>query len=135
MEVCGVPQILEEWWAYRRTYHAHVRDELGCRTLKEKCLSTIIKALVGDIEGRETLDTSSVGQRSILLRHMNLLSNSKDARSLTCCHQGILFAAEGTHHRSKGSPLLQKLINKQMLSGIKLYCLLEQSSNVLSVWY
>jgi hypothetical protein len=62
MEVCGVPQISEEWWAYRRTYHAHVRDELVCRTFKEESLSTTIKALVGDIEERETLDRSSVGQ-------------------------------------------------------------------------
>ncbi len=30
------PQYKKEWWAYRRSYHAHVRDELVCQTLKEK---------------------------------------------------------------------------------------------------
>jgi hypothetical protein len=25
------PQFRKEWWAYRQTYHEHVRDELVCR--------------------------------------------------------------------------------------------------------
>ncbi len=29
------PQFRKEWWAYRQTYHGHVRDELVCRSLKE----------------------------------------------------------------------------------------------------
>jgi hypothetical protein len=32
------PQFRKEWWAYRGTYHGHVRDELVGRMLKEKCL-------------------------------------------------------------------------------------------------
>jgi hypothetical protein len=27
------PRFKKEWWAYRRTYHWHVRDELVCRAL------------------------------------------------------------------------------------------------------
>jgi hypothetical protein len=32
------PKFEKEWWAYRRTYHACVRDELTFRSLKDKCL-------------------------------------------------------------------------------------------------
>ncbi len=50
-----------EWWAYRRTYHAHMRDELPCRALKDKSLSGKAIAVVGDIEDLNkvwyTLDT------------------------------------------------------------------------------
>jgi hypothetical protein len=28
------PWFRKEWWAYRQTYHGHVRDELVCRSLK-----------------------------------------------------------------------------------------------------
>ncbi len=48
-------------WAYRQTYQGHVRDELVCRSLKEKSLVSSVKILVNDIEDlREvwgTLDT------------------------------------------------------------------------------
>ncbi len=40
----------KEWWAYRRKYHAHMRDELVRRTLRDKCMSTGVKAIVGDVE-------------------------------------------------------------------------------------
>jgi hypothetical protein len=32
------PRFRKEWWAYRQTYHGHVKDELACRSLKEKSL-------------------------------------------------------------------------------------------------
>jgi hypothetical protein len=55
------PCFRKEWWAYRQTYHGHVRDELVCRSLKEKSLASSVKILVNDIEDlREawgTLDT------------------------------------------------------------------------------
>ncbi len=55
------PRFRKEWWAYRHTYHGHVREELVCRSLKEKSLASSIKILVNDIEDlREawgTLDT------------------------------------------------------------------------------
>jgi hypothetical protein len=55
------PRFRKEWWAYRQTYHGHIRDELVCRSLKGKSLASSIKILVNDIEDlREawgTLDT------------------------------------------------------------------------------
>jgi hypothetical protein len=46
---------------YQRTYHAHVRDELACQALRDKCLSGGANAVVGDIEDLDevwdTLDT------------------------------------------------------------------------------
>jgi hypothetical protein len=51
----------KEWWAYRQTYHGNVRDELVCRSLKERSLASSVKILVNDIddlrEAWNTLDT------------------------------------------------------------------------------
>ncbi len=51
----------KEWWAYRRTYHGHIRDELVSRTLKEKSLAGSVRTMVNDIEDLQeiwdTLDT------------------------------------------------------------------------------
>jgi hypothetical protein len=44
------PWFRKEWWAYRQTYHGHVRDELACRSLKERSLASSVKILVNDIE-------------------------------------------------------------------------------------
>jgi hypothetical protein len=44
------PRFRKEWWAYRHTYHGHVRDELVCRGLKERSLASSVKILVNDIE-------------------------------------------------------------------------------------
>jgi hypothetical protein len=55
------PRFQKEWWAYRQTYHGHVRDELVCHSLKEMSLASSVRILVNDIEDlREawsTLDT------------------------------------------------------------------------------
>jgi hypothetical protein len=56
------PRFRKKWWAYRQTtYHGHVRDELVCRSLKERSLASSIKVLVNDIddlrEAWSTLDT------------------------------------------------------------------------------
>jgi hypothetical protein len=55
------PRFRKEWWAYRQTYHGHVRDELVCRSLKERSLASSVKILVNDIddlrEAWNTLDT------------------------------------------------------------------------------
>jgi hypothetical protein len=55
------PRFRKEWWAYRHTYHGHVRDELVCHSLKERSLASNVKILINDIEDlREawnTLDT------------------------------------------------------------------------------
>jgi hypothetical protein len=44
------PRFRKEWWAYRQTYHGHVRDELVCRSLKEKSLASGVRMLVNDID-------------------------------------------------------------------------------------
>jgi hypothetical protein len=55
------PRFRKECWAYRQTYHGHVRDELVCCSLKEKSLASGVKMLVNDIddlrEAWNTLDT------------------------------------------------------------------------------
>jgi hypothetical protein len=55
------PRFREEWWAYRQTYHGHVRDELVCRSLKERSLASSVRVLMNDIddlrEAWSTLDT------------------------------------------------------------------------------
>jgi hypothetical protein len=55
------PRFRKEWWAYRQTNHGHVRDELACRSLKEKSLASNVRVLVNDIdnlrEAWNTLDT------------------------------------------------------------------------------
>jgi hypothetical protein len=52
------PRFRKEWWAYRQTYHGHVRDELVCRSLKEKSLASNVKLIVNDIDDlREVWDT------------------------------------------------------------------------------
>jgi hypothetical protein len=42
------PRFHKEWWAYRQTYHGHVRDELVCRSLKERSLASHVRLLVND---------------------------------------------------------------------------------------
>jgi hypothetical protein len=44
------PWFRKEWWAYRQTYHGHVRDELVCRSLKERSLASHVRLLVNDID-------------------------------------------------------------------------------------
>ncbi len=55
------PRFCKEWWAYRQTYHGHVRDELVCRSLKERSVASHVRLLVNNIDDlREvwnTLDT------------------------------------------------------------------------------
>jgi hypothetical protein len=44
------PRFRKEWWAYRQTYHGHMRDELVCRSLKERSLVSHVRLLVNDID-------------------------------------------------------------------------------------
>ncbi len=37
------PRFRKEWWAYRQTYHGHVRDKLVCRSLKERSLASHVR--------------------------------------------------------------------------------------------
>ncbi len=55
------PRFRKERWAYRRTYHGHVRDKLVGRALKEKSLMGSARAMIDYIEDLQeiwdTLDT------------------------------------------------------------------------------
>jgi hypothetical protein len=42
------PRFRKEWWAYRQTYHGHVRDELVCRSLKERSLASNVRPDAGE---------------------------------------------------------------------------------------
>ncbi len=44
------PLFKKEWWVYRRTCHANIRNELMCHMLKEKCLAPSVKSMVGDMK-------------------------------------------------------------------------------------
>jgi hypothetical protein len=44
------PRFRKEWWAYRRTYHSHLRDELVSQALKEKSLVGNARSMVNHIE-------------------------------------------------------------------------------------
>ncbi len=71
------PRFWKEWWAYRRTFHAHVRDKLVCFTLKAKCLTTSVKVVVGDMEELEevweTLDTCYNGPKKCIAKALELI--------------------------------------------------------------
>jgi hypothetical protein len=52
------PRFRKVWWAYRQTYHGHVKEELACRNFKERSLASSVWILVNDIEDlREAWDT------------------------------------------------------------------------------
>jgi fumarate reductase subunit C len=60
----------KEWWAYRRTYHRYMLDELVNRALKEKSLTGNTQAMVNNIkdlqEVWDTLDVCYDWPKSIL---------------------------------------------------------------------
>ncbi len=48
----------------RRSYHAHVRHELVCLALKEKCLSPETKVLVGNLEDLDEVWDAMTAKRN-----------------------------------------------------------------------
>jgi hypothetical protein len=92
------PRFRKEWWAYRQTYHGHVRDKLVCRSFKEKSLASSVKVLVNDIDDlREawgTLDTCFDRPEKYIAEALEPLSSSGATRhsiteqfgsSIPCC--------------------------------------------------
>jgi hypothetical protein len=117
------PQFRKEWWAYRQTYHGHVRDELVCRSLKEKSLASHVRLLVNDIDDlREAWDTLN----TCFDRPEKYISEALDPvvrfRSYKAFDSGAirefysLLRAAMMGARKAG--LLGRLINDQMLPGI-----------------
>ncbi len=117
------PRFRKEWWAYRQTYHGHVRDELVCRRLKEKSLASHVRLLVNDIDDlREAWDTLN----TCFDRPDKYISEALDPvikfRSYKAFDSGAirefysLLRAAMMGARKAG--LLGRLINDQTLPGI-----------------
>ncbi len=119
----GYRRFRKEWWAYRQTYHGHVRDELVCHSLKECSLASSVRLLVNDIdelrEAWNTLDTcfdrpekyiSEVLDPVVKFRSYKAFDNGaiREFYSiLRCAMMGVRKAG-----------LLSRLINDQTLPGI-----------------
>ncbi len=117
------PRFRKEWWAYRQTYHGHVRDELVCRSLKEKCLASGVRVLMNDIddlrEAWNTLDTcfdrpekyiSEALDPVIKFRSYKAFDNSV----IREFHSLLRAAMMG----ARKAGLLSRLINDETLPGI-----------------
>jgi hypothetical protein len=117
------PRFGKEWWAFRQTYHGHVRDELVCRSLKERSLSRHVRLLVNDIddlrEAWDTLDTcfdrpekyiSEALDPVIKFRSYKAFDNGAIREFYSILRAAMMGA------RKAG--LLRRLINDQTLPGI-----------------
>ncbi len=117
------PRFRKEWWAYRQTYHGHVRDELVCRSLKERSLASHVRLLVNNIDDlRETwntLDTcfdrpekyiSEALDPVVKFRSYNAFDNGAIREFYSILRAAMMGA------RKAG--LLGRLVNDQTLPGI-----------------
>jgi len=117
------PRFRKEWWAYRQTYHGHVRDELVCRILKEKSLEGDARLMVRDIDDlREVWETLnkcydrpgkyiSEALEPILKFRAYKPFDSKAVREFYSLLRAAMMGA-----RKAG--MLERLINDQTLPGI-----------------
>jgi hypothetical protein len=115
------PQFRKEWWAYRRTYHGHVRDELVCRNLKEKSLASSAQILVNNIEDlREAWDTLDMcfdrPEKYTLeaIEHIIKFRGYKAYEAVREFYSLLRLAMM----RARKAGLLHRLINDQTLPGI-----------------
>jgi hypothetical protein len=117
------PRFRKEWWAYRQTYHGHVRDELLCCSLKERSLASHVRLLVNDIddlrEAWNTLDTcfdrpekyiSEALDPVVKFRNYKVFNNGAIREFYSILRAAMMGA------RKAG--LLSRLINGQTLPGI-----------------
>jgi hypothetical protein len=117
------PWFRKEWWAYRQTYHGHVRDEFVCRSLKEKSLASHVRVVVNDIDDlREAWDTLNTCYDWPDLYISEALDPVIKFRSYKAFDSGAvrkfysLLRAAMMGARKAG--LLGRLINDQTLPGI-----------------
>jgi hypothetical protein len=118
------PQFRREWWAYRQTYHRHVRDELVCRSLKERSLASSVKVLVNDIDNLQeawsTLDTCFDRPEKYIAEALNPVIKFRnykafDNGAIREFYSLLRAAMMGT--RKAG--LLHRLVNDQTLPSIR----------------
>jgi hypothetical protein len=117
------PRFRKEWWAYRQTYHGHVRDELVCRSLKERSLASHVCLLVNDIDDLGevwgTLDTCYDRPDKYISEALDPLVRFRgykafDSGAIREFYSLLRAAMMG----AKKAGLLSHLINDQMVPGI-----------------
>jgi hypothetical protein len=110
-------------WAYRQTYHGHVRDELVCRSLKEKSLASSVKILVNDIEDLkeawDTLDICFYRPEKYIAEALEPVTKFKgykafDSGAVREFYSLLMAAMMG----ARKAGLLHRLMNDQTLPGI-----------------
>jgi hypothetical protein len=117
------PRFRKEWWAYRQTYHGHVRDELACRSLKERSLASYVRLLVNDIddlrEAWDTLDTCFDRPEKYISEALGPVIKFRsykafDNRAIREFYSILRAAMMG----ARKAGLLGRLINDQTLPGV-----------------
>ncbi len=117
------PRFRKEWWAYRQTYHGHVRDELVCRSLKERSLASHVRLLVNDIddlrEAWNRLDTCFDRPEKYISEALEPVVRFRsykafDSGAIREFYSTLRAAMMG----ARKAGLLGRLINDQTLPGI-----------------
>jgi hypothetical protein len=117
------PRFRKEWWAYRQTYHGHVRDELVCRSHKERSLASHVRLLVNDIddlrEAWNTLDTCFDRPEKYISEALDPVVRFRsykafDSGAIREFYSILRAAMMG----ARKAGLLGRLINDQTLPGI-----------------
>jgi hypothetical protein len=117
------PRFRKEWWAYRQTYHGHVRDELVCRSLKERSLASHVRLLVNDIDDLRkawnTLDTCFDRPEKYISEALDPVVRFRSYKAFdsgAICEFYSILRAAMMGERKAG--LLGRLINDQTLPGV-----------------
>ncbi len=117
------PQFRKDWRAYRHTYHGHVRDELVCRSLKEKSLASSVRILVNDIEDLKeawgTLDTCFDRLEKYITEALDPVVKFKGYKVFDSGAVGEFYSLlRAAMMGAKKAGLQHRLINDQTLPGI-----------------
>jgi hypothetical protein len=117
------PKFKKEWWAYRRTYHSHLRNELACQALKDRNLSGEAKAMIGDIEGLDevwdTLDTCYDHPEKYITEALDpVIKFRKDKVNEHAAIREFFYLLRAAMMGARKACLLHRLISDQTLSHI-----------------
>jgi hypothetical protein len=117
------PRFRKEWWAYRQTYHGHVRDELVCRSLKEKSLASGVQMLVNDIddlrEAWNTLDTCFDRPEKYIAEALDPVVKFRSYKAFdNGAIREFYFLLRAAMMGAREGGLLSRLINNQTLPSI-----------------
>jgi hypothetical protein len=113
----------KEWWAYRQTYHGHVRDELVCCSLKERSLASHVRLLVNDIddlrEAWNTLDTCFDRPEKYISEALDLVVKFRSYKALdNGAIREFYSILRAAMMGARKAGLFGRLINDQTLPGI-----------------